>query len=72
MAKKIRLDGSDYDIEKLNNTAKNSINSVIFIDQRISELNNMQALLQRAKNSYLETIKKEVIADKAGFLLEDN
>jgi hypothetical protein len=32
----------------------------------------MQALLTRAKNSYMESIKKEILSEKAGFLLSED
>ena len=38
---------------------------------QLKELNNMLAILQRAKNSYVTDIKKEMISKKAGFIFED-
>jgi len=31
----------------------------------------MLALLQRAKNSYMDSLTKEMLSDKAGFLFDD-
>lgn len=72
MAKKIKLDGKEYETENLSETAKSQLASLQFATQRLQELTNMQAILQRAKNSYIDSLKQEMIADKAGFLLGDD
>lgn len=72
MAQKIKLDDKEYDLEGISDTAKDQLASLQFATQRIQELTNMQALLQRAKNSYVDSIKQEMIADKAGFLFGDD
>lgn len=72
MAQKIKLDDNEYDLENMSASAKAQLASLQFATQRIQELTNMQALLQRAKNSYVDSIKKEMIADKAGFLFGDD
>ena len=72
MGQKVKLDESVYDVENFSNEAKATLASLQFATTRIQELNNMQAILQRAKNSYVESLKKEVISDKAGFLLDDD
>ena len=68
MAQKIKLDDKEYEIDGISDAAKATLESLQFATQRIKELTNMQALLQRAKNSYVDSIKQEMIADKAGFL----
>ena len=72
MGQKVKLDESVYDVENFSNEAKATLASLQFATTRIQELNNMQAILQRAKNSYVESLKQEVISDKAGFLLGDD
>lgn len=72
MAQKIKLDDKEYEVEGLSDTAKAQLTSLQFATQRMQELTNMQALLQRAKNSYIDSIKQEMIADKAGFLFGDD
>ena len=72
MADKIKLGEKEYDLDKMSDPAKAQLASLQFADQRIMELKNMQALLQRAKNSYMESLKAEMIADKAGFLFGDD
>ena len=72
MGQRIKLDGKEYDVENLSGQGKATLALLQFTTVRIQELNNMQALLQRAKNSYIETIKQEMVARKAGLLLGDD
>ena len=71
MGQKIKLDDKEYDVENLSDHAKAALASLQFATIRMKELTNMQALLQRAKNSYLESLKREMISKKACFLIED-
>ena len=71
MGQKIKLDDKEYDVENLSDRAKTTLASLQFATQRLQELNNMQALLVRAKNSYVEGLKKEMISSKAGYILDD-
>lgn len=70
MGQKINLDNKEYDVENLSDQAKATVASLQFATTRMQELNNMQALLQRAKNSYCESLKKEMLSNKAGFVFE--
>jgi hypothetical protein len=72
MGQKIKFDDKEYDGEKLSDQGKATLLSLKFATVRIEELNNMQALLQRAKNSYVESLKQEMLSSKAGFLLEND
>lgn len=71
MGQKIKLEDKEYEIADLSDTAKANIAALEFATGRMSELNNMRALLERAKRSYMDSLKKEVISKKAGFLIED-
>jgi hypothetical protein len=72
MGQKIKLEDKEYDVENLSEAGKSNLWSLNFVAERIQELNNYQALLQRAKNSYVKSLKKEMLSDKAGFLFGDN
>lgn len=72
MVQKIKLDGKEYDIEDLSNNAKSTFELLQFVTERIQELNNMNALLQRAKNSYVASLKKEMLTTKGGLLFEQD
>ena len=69
---KIKLDNKEYDVEDFSAQAKASLLGLQFAVARIEELTNMQALLQRAKNSYIDSLKKEMISEKSGYLFEEN
>jgi len=72
MGQKISLDEVEYDIDQLSDHGRATLASLQFATTHMQELTNMKALLQRAKNSYVDSIKKEILSDKAGFLLTDD
>lgn len=72
MVQKIKLDDREYEVEKLSDQAKATLGSLQFATTKMQELTNMQALLQRSRNSYIESLKQEVVANKAGFLVGDD
>ena len=72
MADKVMIDEKEYSIDSFSENAKAQFSSALFSARKIKELKNMQALLQRAKNSYLDSLKKEVLAAKAGFFIEED
>ena len=71
MAQKRKLGDKEYDAANLSEQGKAVLNLLQFSTQKLQELNNMQALLQRAKNSYIESLKQEILSQKAGYLLDD-
>ena len=72
MKKTLRLDGVEYQTESLSENAKSALVLIEFIAKRVKELRDTQSLLQRAKNSYLDELKKEILASKAGFFIDDD
>ena len=72
MVQKIKIDDVEYIYEDLTDTARSLLKSIDFIVAKVTNLENMQAIMQRAKNSYIETLKKEMLADKAGFLIQED
>ena len=71
MAQKIKLGDNEYDAANLSDEVKVILNLLQFSTQKLQELNNMQALLQRAKNSYIDSLKQEILSQKAGYLLDE-
>ncbi len=67
MGQKIKLEDQEYEVEDLSDQAKVTLASLQFATTKMQELVNMQALLQRAKNSYVESLKQEVLSSKGGF-----
>ena len=72
MGKNIKLDDKEYAVENMSDRAKATLALLQYTNKREKELTSMQALLQRAKNSYLDSLKKEMLSSKAGFLLTDD
>ena len=72
MAAKVKFDDKEYDVNDLSENARAQFGSLTFVDEKLRELNNMHALLTRAKNSYVEGLRRELISDKAGLLLDDD
>ena len=71
MAQKINIDNQEYDLTDLSDQGKANLLSLQFTNERLQELSNMQALLQRAKNSYISSLKKEIISQKAGYIIDE-
>ena len=67
-----KLDDKEYYIETLSEAAKSELTLLKFATERFKELNNQRALLQRAKQSYVDSLKREMLADKAGILFDEN
>lgn len=71
MSKKFKLDDKEYEVDNLSDASKKTLLSLQFTSERLQELNNMKALLQRAKNSYVDGLKKEMLSHKAGYLFDE-
>ena len=72
MATKIKIGDKEINTNELGEVAKGQAASLQFANDRLKELINMQALLNRAKNSYLQSLKQEMLSSKAGYLLNDD
>jgi hypothetical protein len=70
MPEKIKIGDHEYAVDDFSESGKAHLASLTFTIEKLRELNNMQALLQRAKNSYVDSLKKEVLAAKSGFIIE--
>jgi hypothetical protein len=66
MTGKVRIDGEDYDLASLSAEARSQLDSIKFADAQIAELKNMQALLTRAKKSYIDGLEREIIKARSG------
>ena len=69
MGQKFKLDDQEYDIDNLSSQSLVIFSQMQFASKRIQELTNMQALLRRAKGSYIESLKREMISQKRGYFL---
>ena len=66
MGQKIKIEGIEYSIENMTDSASHNLASLKFATSRIEELNNLVAVLRRAKKSYIRSLKKEVLSSKSG------
>ena len=67
MSNKIKIDDIEIDLEDISDKARVALKSLQFTDRKLRELSNMKALLQRARNSYIESLRLHVIQQKSGF-----
>ncbi len=72
MGRKLNLDGDEYEIEYLSDKARTCLSSFQFVNAQIQELTIMQSVLQRAKDSYVNSVKQEVLSVKSGILFGDD
>ena len=66
MAKKINIDGIEYDLDNLSQTVKAVLEKIQHADTQIQEMTNLYNVLTRAKKSYIRELKREMIEGKSG------
>ena len=69
---KIQLHGHEYYMDQLGENAATNVAMLTFVNLRLLELRNQKALLHRAKISYVESVKQEVLSKKSGLILEND
>lgn len=62
----ITIDGQKYQADLLNRDCLTLLEQIKLSNLRIKELQNMSALLTRAKNAYIQDISEEIVKDKSG------
>jgi cell division septum initiation protein DivIVA len=82
MRQRLRLDGVEHDVEGLSPQARHILERLRFVEQRLQELHNQQAMLTKAKNAYIADLRSALLqpssaasadpaATFAGFLRDD-
>lgn len=66
MSEILRFENKEYEVDKLNHKAKEICRKIYFVRNEVSELKNRQALFLKAKNSYIEDLKQEIVFEKSG------
>jgi len=66
MSQRINLDGVEYETSSLTDTGKSILASLQEASARLQELQNLQAIFTRAKRSYIDELKREIIKGKSG------
>lgn len=57
----VRLDGVDLDVDRLSAAARQILERLQFVQQRLQELQDQQALLTKAKRAYIADLKVELL-----------
>jgi hypothetical protein len=56
----ITVDGTEYDLDKLSNAAKDQIGNLSFIDNQLQQKQNEFAISDTARLAYTHALKKEL------------
>ncbi len=56
----ITIDGQNYDFDSMSTDAKAQLSSIQFVDAELQRLNAKTAVLQTARNAYLNTLKQHL------------
>jgi hypothetical protein len=59
--KLVKIDGQDYDFEKMSADAKAQFASVQAADAKLNELRRDTAITVTARNMYIQALKKELV-----------
>ena len=68
MANIFKINDKEYDLDKISEKGKLHIKHIQFTSNKLNELENLKALLQRAKSSYMQSLKEEIIRKRSGFM----
>ena len=71
MEKKFKFEGAEYSTENLSEGITQRFLRLQFVQQKLQELQDNSALLNKAKNGYIEDLKSEIISGKLGVDLGD-
>lgn len=63
----IKIDELEYSLNDISDTAQELVRLHKYATKRIIELKKTKMLLARAKNSYVASIKAEILSAKSGF-----
>ncbi len=72
MGEKLELEGKEYDLENISDTARNLLESLKFANLHIEEKVRLQKNLKIVRKVFTENLKKEMLTNKAGLLFEDD
>ena len=59
----VTIDGKEYDLEALSESARSQLNSLRMVDQKIAMLQSDLAIAQTARNAYAQVLKAELAQD---------
>jgi len=68
---KLHLDGKEYDFSALNEQCQKLVADLDMVNKKIQEIENLQAVLTKAKRAYIADLKTEMLSSKAGVFFDD-
>ena len=71
MGQKIRFDNKEYDVADISDEANGVFELLQFAIIRLQELQNMHALLMRAKIGYTQILEQELLSHKSGLMFDE-
>jgi hypothetical protein len=71
MPEKFKFEGAEYSTENLSEGITQRFLRLQFVQQKLQELQDNSALLNKAKNGYIEDLKNEIVSGKLGVDLGD-
>lgn len=66
MTRKLRIDGIEFDPAQLSPELRAKVKLILFADTRLKELANTKALMVRARQSYIDSLQREIIKSRSG------
>ena len=63
----VKIEGKEYNLSDLSEETRALIASLKKVEVKILDHRNLQAVLTRAKKSYIDALKREALSKKAGF-----
>lgn len=71
MSTRFKIDDKEYDIESISPEALSIYRMVEMCTTLLDEKQKILLYFQNAKNSTVETLKKQVVAEKSGLLFDE-
>lgn len=69
--KTVRLNDVDYPVDRLSAEGLEALERYRFVEERLRELRNTEALLTRARNAYIADLKDEILRARTGLDFSD-
>ena len=76
MVEFFRIDGNNYRVSDLNDEGRVQLERLFFVRRKLNLLKNKIALMSKAKNSYIDDLKSDIVEGRSGvdlgLLFSDN
>lgn len=64
--KKVRIDGTDYEVDSMTDTGKKIVHHLTLLDANLEEKQNLLQIFKKSKTAFTLDLKNEIIKSKAG------